>query len=150
MTTPTPALLPQRLLWVGTSIVLALSARLSAGTVDRRPTLNVIVDDRSSAGATELATARTRAGYLFSDASIRIAWITQGQARGVMNIGRDYVRLVVVDGATADEVIAGHDPVLGFAIPSANRAYVYYDRVQRLARDRKSTTGLVPRGRNRT
>jgi len=137
---PTRVVLPLRIcLCLGFPIALTLPASLSAQSVDGRPTVNVILDDRSAAGASELGLAKTRAGYLFDDAGIRIAWAIQGQAQHIANAGRDSVRVVVVDGSEDDHVTT--DPILGFAVPLAHRVYVYYDRVQRLALGRKIQPG---------
>jgi hypothetical protein len=126
---------------VAVSIVLALSARPIVGSADGRPTLHVTVDDRSAAGATELGTARTRASHIFDDAGIRLSWKSRGAApdAGVAADGY-HVHLVVLGGSDAEQVI-GRSGILGFAIPSANRVYVHYDRVHALARNQKVQPG---------
>jgi len=128
-------------LWrIALVLVLAFTVLLSAQTSDPRPTLTVIVDDRSSAGAAELGAARTRAGYVFDGAGIRITWMTQGRAQD-LSVRRDYIYVVVLDRPADEDLIDGHQPVLGFAVPAANRVYVYFDRVQRLALDRRVQPG---------
>ena len=130
--TRTPVVLLLRIgVWLAFPIFLALSAHVHAQALDRRPTLTVIVDDRSADGAADIGIAKTRTGYLFDDAGIRIAWLIAGPATAETSDGRDVVRVVVLDGA-ADTYVAT-DPVMGFAVPSANRVYVYYGRVERLA-----------------
>ena len=125
--------------WLAFPIFLALSAHVHAQAKDRRPTLTVIVDDRSTDGAADIGIAKTRAGYLFDDAGIRIAWLIARAATLGTNDGPDVIRVVVLDGV-ADTDAAG-SPVLGFAVPSANRVYVYYDRVERLALGKRAQPG---------
>src|SRR5688572_15062469 len=103
------------------SIAFALSARLIAQTADEKPTLHVIMEDRSSAGATELGTERARAAYIFRDAGIRVSWTTRSEALDIDHVGSDRVHLVILDGRGAADVFAGNGHVLGFAIPSASR-----------------------------
>ena len=121
--------------------MLVLSARPQAKTGDAPPTLNVVVSDRSTAGGAELGTARTRASYVFDGVGIRIAWMTPAQTAAIANTAKPDIQLVVTDGSRVDPGVQGHDPILGFAIPSANRIYVYYDRVETLALRRKVQPG---------
>ena len=138
--TRTAVVLPLRIgWWFAFPIFLALSARVHAQALDRRPTVTVIVDDRSTDGAADIGIAKTRAGYLFADAGIRIAWLIAGPATSGTNDGRDVIQVVLFDGAVDTDVSA--NPVLGFAVPSANRVYVYYDRVQRLALGKRAQPG---------
>ena len=85
--------------------------------------------------------ARTRAGYVFDDVGIRIVWITLGQTPASVTTGQTDIQLVVADGARADQAVPGRDPILGFAVPSANRVYVYYDRVETQALSRNIRPG---------
>ena len=120
--------------------MLVLTARLTALPADSRPTLTVVVQDRSSAAGGELGTARTRANYVFDAAGIRIAWTTPDGALDLVNVS-DPVQLVVLDGPADDDVRVRIPPILGFAVPAANRVYVYYDRVQALALERRVQPG---------
>lgn len=138
--TRTAVVLPLRIgVWLAFPIFLALSAHVHAQAVDRRPTLTVIVDDRSTDGAADIGIAKTRAGYLFDEAGIRIAWQIARPVMAGTNDGRDVIRVVVLDGGVDTDVAT--DPVLGFAVPSANRIYVYYDRAQRLALGKRAQPG---------
>ena len=123
------------------SPALVLSTHLNARAADPGLTLNVVVSDRSTAGGAALGTARTRADYVFADVGIRIAWMTPGQTPAIANLGERYIQLVVTDGARVDQGVPTRDPILGFAVPSANRVYVYYDRVETLALRRNIQPG---------
>jgi hypothetical protein len=127
-------------LWA-VAFVLVLTARPSAQGSDHRPTLDVVVDDRSTAGGTELGTARTRADYVFAGAGIRISWMTQGRPVDIADISRVHVQLVILDRPPAADVMAGHPAILGFAVPAANRVYVYYDRIQGMALSQRVQPG---------
>jgi len=121
-------------------IIPALVASLSAATganaqtADRRPALEVVVDNRAPAAAPELAAARTRARFIFDEAGIRLTFITQGTGPALAASENDRIHLVVIKEPEADRLIAGDVTRLGFAIPSANRVYVHYDRIHALAR----------------
>ena len=67
--------------------------------------------------------------------------MTPGQTPAIANIGERYIQLVVTDGARVDQGVPTRDPILGFAVPSANRVYVYYDRVETLALRRNIQPG---------
>ena len=139
MTRPA-VVLPVRLgWWFAFPIFVVLAARVHAQALDRRPALTVIVDDRSTDGAADIGIAKTRTGYLFGDAGIRIAWLIAGPATAGTSDGREVIRVVLFDGAADTDVAT--DPVLGFAVPSANRVYVYYDRVERLALGKRAQPG---------
>jgi hypothetical protein len=112
---------------------LSVAAGAYAQPANRPPTLEVVIDNRAPGGAMEIGTARTRAGFIFGEAGIRIAWVLQGEAGRVALDADERVHLVVID-ERADGLIAGNPRRLGFAMPSANRAYVHYDRVHKLAR----------------
>jgi len=66
-----------------TFAVAAILASLAAGrtyaeTPGRRPTVEVVMDIRASAAAPEIAAAQARAGFIFSEAGIRVAWLLRG------------------------------------------------------------------------
>jgi len=125
--------------FLGVSIALVLSARPSAQIADGRPALDVITEDRSSAGV-ELGVARGRANQIFTRAGIQVIW--RGRA-AVANgaTGRDRIRVVVLSGPGADAMFLGHDDLLGLAVPSASRVYIHYDRVLALARHDRTPPG---------
>jgi hypothetical protein len=69
---------------------LSIAAAAGAQTADRRPILEVVVDNRSATGGLELAAARTRARFIFAEAGIRLAFMTQREvsetARGGLTV----------------------------------------------------------------
>ena len=121
-------------------VIPVLVASLSAGaganaqTADRRPLLEVVVDNRSMAAGVDLAAARTHARFIFDEAGIRVTFLTQGTAAALAASEHGRIYLVVIEQPEADRLIAGDVTRLGFAIPSAHRVYVHYDRIHALAR----------------
>jgi hypothetical protein len=121
-------------------VIPALFASLTAAagsyaqTADWRPTLEVVVDNRGASSAVELGTARARARFIFGEAGIHLTFVTQGEVSDVARNRLDRIHLIVLDQAAGDRLITGDARRLGFAIPSANRVYVHYDRVHALAR----------------
>lgn len=109
-----------------------LSADVNTATLNSRPTLCVTMVDRSSQGAAELGAARTRARFIFEQVGIRIDW-SSGEPRCSKDAENERISVVVLGGPAADGVIPGNPQLLGFAIPSAQRVYVHYDRVHALA-----------------
>ena len=118
------------------ALVASLSAATGANaqTADRRPALEVVVDNRSSAAALDLPVARARARFIFDEAGIRVTFLTQGTGPALAVSENDRIHLVVIEQPEADRLVAGDVTRLGFAIPPANRVYVHYDRVYALAR----------------
>ncbi len=125
--------------FLGVSIALVLSALLSAQTADGRPALEVVTEDRSSAGV-ELGIARARVNEIFMTAGIRVVWSAR-TAVAIGATGTDRIRLVVLSGPGADAMFHGHPDLLGLAVPSANRVYIHYDRVLALARHYRTPPG---------
>jgi hypothetical protein len=125
-----------RICFVIPALLATLSAAAStdAQTADRRPTLEVVIDNRSSAAGGQLGAARTRARFLFAEAGIRVSFLTPGQRNDVARAGLDRISLIVLGAREAERLIALDARTLGFAIPSAGRVYVHYDRVHELAR----------------
>jgi len=124
--------------FLGVSIALVLSARPSAQG-NGRPALEVITEDRSSAGV-ELAIARARVNHIFNTAGIRVVWGAQ-RAVAIGATGTHRIQLVVLSGPAADEMFLGHGQLLGLAVPSVSRVYVHYDRVLALARHYRTPPG---------
>jgi hypothetical protein len=125
-------------------VLLALSVTFVAHARARAtdvagPTLTVAMVDRSTAGGAELAAARTRAGYVFENAGIRIAWSEPGASPVRGSGGSTAIHVMVVDGPGIDGSF--DDAVLGFASPPARRAYVYYNRVETYALSRHVSPG---------
>jgi hypothetical protein len=108
----------------------------TAQTADRRPALEVIMDNRSPSAAPELAAARTHARFIFGEAGIRVTFVMQSDELATATSGIDRIHLVVLGQPEADRLIAGNVRRLGFAIPPAYRVYVHYDRVEAVARSR--------------
>ena len=125
--------------FLGVSIALVLSARPSAQIGDGQSAIEVITEDRSSAGA-EVAIARARVKHIFITAGIRVIWRAQ-RAQAVGATGTHRIRLVVLSGPAADEMFLRHGDLLGLAVPSVSRAYVHYDRVLALARHYRTPPG---------
>jgi hypothetical protein len=126
-----------RRLFVASLIAALMAARSAhAQTVDGRPTVEVVIDNRAASAALELAAARTRARFIFDDAGVHLDFMTQGKGAAIARSGLDRIHLVVLDTASAERLIPTESRMLGFAIPSANRVYVHYDRVQAVARSR--------------
>jgi hypothetical protein len=123
--------------------VASLSAATGANaqTADRRPALEVVVDNRSSVAGLDLAAARARARFIFGEAGIRITFLTQGSGAALAASEHDRIHLVVIEQPEADRLIAGDVTRLGFALPSANRVYVHYDRIRALATDHRVQPG---------
>jgi len=118
--------------FLGVSIALVLSARASAQMADGRPALEVVTEDRSLGGV-ELGFARARVNEIFITAGIRVVWSARtAVATGAP--GTDRIRLVVLSAPSADAMFHGHPDLLAFAVPSASRVYIHYDRVLALAR----------------
>jgi len=113
---------------------LSAATDANAQTADRRPALEVVVDNRSPAAGVELAAARTHARFIFDEAGIRVTFLTQGTAPALAASENDRIHLVVIEQPEADRLLAGDVTRLGFAIPSASRVYVHYDRIHALAR----------------
>jgi hypothetical protein len=109
----------------------------SAQLADRRPAVEVVVDNRASA-AVELTTARARARFMFADAGIRLRFPTRPSG---VDIGAERIHVVVLDTAAAERLIPSDGGRLAFAVPSANRVYVHYDRVHALARAHRAEPG---------
>lgn len=126
-------------------VIPALLASLAAGssaraqTADRRPVLEIVLDNRAPSAARELAAARTRARFIFADAGVRAVFIKDRAPS--LESGHTRIQLVVVSGAVADGLVRGDAQRLGFAIPLASRAYVHYDRIHALARAHKVQPG---------
>ena len=118
------------------ALVASLSAATGANaqTADRRPALEVVVDNRAPAAGPELAAARGHARFIFDEAGIRLTFITQGTGPALAASEIDRIYLVVIEQPEADRLVAGDVTRLGFALPSANRVYVHYDRIYALAR----------------
>jgi hypothetical protein len=120
-------------------VVSALLATVSAAATayaqpaDGRPTLEAVMDNRS-AGGVELAAARTRARFIFAEAGIHLAFVTRAMGADSATGTLDRIHLIVLGEREADRLIARDARILGFAIPSASRVYVHYDRVHTLAR----------------
>ena len=112
----------------------------SAQIADRRPAVEVVVDNRASA-AVELTTARARARFMFADAGIHLRFPIRPYDPGDVHIGAERIHVVVLDTAAAERVIASDGWRLAFAVPSANRVYVHYDRVHALARAHRAEPG---------
>ena len=125
--------------FLGVSIALVLSARPSAQAADGRPALEVITEDRSSAGV-ELGVARARVNHIFISAGIRVVWSAR-TAVAIGATGTHRIRLVVLSGPGAEATFLGHGDLLGLAVPSASRVYVHYDRVLALARHYRTPPG---------
>lgn len=100
---------------------------------DRRPVVEVVLDNRAPAGAAEIGTARVRTDYIFGDAGIRVVWLLKGEDLGVPAGPAERIHLVLIDEETGRRV-PGTRETLGFAVPAAGRVYVHYDRVHDLAR----------------
>jgi hypothetical protein len=109
----------------------------SAQIADHRPAVEVVVDNRASAGV-ELTTARARARFMFADAGIRLRFPTRPSG---VDIGAERIHVVVLDTAAAERLIPSDGGRLAFAVPSANRVYVHYDRVHALARAHRAEPG---------
>jgi hypothetical protein len=109
----------------------------SAQVADRRPAVEVVVDNRASA-AVELTTARARARFMFADAGIHLRFPTRP---GGVQVGAERIHVIVLDTAAAERLIASDGRRLAFAVPSANRVYVHYDRVHALARAHRAEPG---------
>jgi len=107
---------------------------VTARTADRRPALEVVMDNRSPSAGPELAMACARIRFIFDEAGIRVTFVMQSDGLAGAASGHDRIRLVLLDQREADQVIAGEVKRLGFAIPPAYRVYVHYDRVEALAR----------------
>jgi len=114
------------------SLTAATSA--SAQSVDRRPVLDVVMDNRSSPAATELAAARSRVRFIFAEAGIRLLLMTRDEFVAPASGGFDPIDLIVLGDREASGVMTGDRRRLGFAMPAARRVYVHYDRVFDLAR----------------
>jgi len=120
-------------------VVSALLASLGAGVtataqpVDGRPAFEVVMENRAPSAAPELAAARLRASFIFSEAGIRVIWLTRASA-AVSESSDERISLVVAEQSEADRLMAHDVRILAFAIPRANRVYVHYDRVCALAR----------------
>jgi PadR family transcriptional regulator PadR len=125
--------------FLGVSLALVLSARPGAQVADGRPALEVITEDRSSAGV-ELGIARARVNEIFITAGIRVVWSAR-TAVAIGATGTDRIRLVVLSGPGADAMFLGHTDLLGLAVPSASRVYIHYDRVLALARHNRTPPG---------
>lgn len=115
---------------------LTAVTRAGAQSVDRRPVLDVAIDNRSSPAATELGAARSRLRFIFAEAGIRLLLMTRDEFVAPRRSGFDPIDLIVFGDREADGVITGDRRRLGFAIPAARRVYVHYDRVSDLARAR--------------
>ena len=74
-----------------------------------------------------------RAGFIFAEAGIRLAFVSR-HAAGLGRAGLDRITLILLGERQADSLITGDVRTLGFAIPPASRVYVHYDRVYELAR----------------
>ena len=110
------------------------AASATAQTADRRPALEVVMDNRAPSAALELGTARTRARFIFAEAGIRVTFVMQDGGRALAAAGNERINLVVLDQPQSDRLVPVDVKTLGFAIPPANRVYVHYDRVYALAR----------------
>jgi hypothetical protein len=120
-------------------VFLALSTGLLTGTNafaqggDRRPVVEVVLDNRAPAGASEIGTARARTDFIFEEAGVRIKWMLKGEDLGVPAGLAERVHLVLIDEPVSRR-LPGDPTTLGFAVPAAGRVYVHYDRVHDLAR----------------
>ena len=120
-------------------VALALGAGLLAGTNafaqggDRRPVVEVVLDNRAPAGAAEIGTARARTSYIFEDAGVRIVWLLKGEELGAPPCVAERIYVVLID-QSAGRLNSGDPTRLGFAVPAAGRVYVHYHRVHDLAR----------------
>lgn len=119
---------------IALSATLAASTTGRAQTLDGRPTLHVVVDNRAPSAAIDLAAARTRTRFIFGDAGIQVTFLSARNAAESTTVGLDPVYVVVLDEAAADRLIAGDARRLGFALPAAHRVYVHFDRVHVVAR----------------
>jgi hypothetical protein len=120
--------------------ILVTGTGAGAQTADRRPALEVVLDNRAPSGAAELTSALTRTRFMFDEAGIHLSVLAQEQAVNIARSGLDRITVVVLEGAAAARLIATNERTLAFAIPPANRVYVHYERVRALARDR----GVAP------
>jgi hypothetical protein len=113
----------------------------SAQTADRRPAVEVVVDNHAASAAGELTTARARARFMFDDAGIQLIFPTRRYDSGGVTVGAGRIHVVVLDTAAAERLIASDGRRLAFAVPAANRVYVHYDRVHALARAHRAEPG---------
>jgi hypothetical protein len=120
---------------------LSAGASASGQPVDRRPTLEVVVENRSTSAGIELGAARTRARFLFAEAGIHLTFLAPGEPPDNARAGLDRITLVVLGEREAGRLIAADARMLGFAIPPAGRVYVLYDRVHALARNHNVEPG---------
>ena len=121
--------------------ILSVGTNTRAQTADRRPALEVVLHNRAPLSAVELGTARMRAQFMFDEAGIRLTFLTQAQSGGIARAGFDPIHLVLIDEAAEKRLIAPDRRRLGFAMPTANRVYVQYDRVYALARRHRVAPG---------
>jgi hypothetical protein len=118
------------------AVLASLAAgRVHAQAVDRRPAVEVVLDNRAPAAATEIAAAQARVRFIFREAGIHVAWMGR-TTEPFPELGGDRIVLVLLDLSDANRVITGDPTRLGFAVPPANRVYVHYPRVAALARER--------------
>ena len=118
---------------------LAAGSRARAQTADRRPVLEIGLDNRASSAAGELPSARTRARFIFAGAGVRVVFIEDRAPS--LESGHTRIQLVVVGDVVADGLFRGDARRLGFAIPLANRIYVHYGRIRALAMERRVLPG---------
>jgi hypothetical protein len=97
---------------------------------DPAPVLRVILDDRSVGAGPHLARARLVASRIFEAAGVRLVWIP---ASGATGTEPSTIRVVVISGRRANDVVSVPSQVLGLAVKPANRIYVRHDRVAVIA-----------------
>jgi hypothetical protein len=128
-------------------LCMTLGTLLSTGaaaenyTPAQRPVLDVVMVNRVPTGSLEVGTARARVRFIFQEAGIRIVWTPESETPEQATRGVLPIHVVVLGEDAADHLIAGDAGRLAFAIPSARRLYVHYDRVSGLAREHNVQPG---------
>jgi len=119
----------------------AESSRTSAAAADERPTATVRVDNLAAVRYDYLQFAEGRAAAIFSGIGARIIWIDEASA--IQQHVSPRFTLVVLRAGPIQKRDSRFVDALGIAIPSVQRAHVFYDRIESLNLLSKSILSIL-------
>lgn len=112
-----------------------LTASLAAAADTQRRTLVLHVDDYAGLSPSTLAEAYREAARIYNAAGVQTIWV-EGSNRGSAADGALHVKVLILDEQMSQRKIAADhvpDGVLGQAARITGRAYVFTNRVMRVA-----------------